>query len=397
MSLLNWIRLMVEVQDIFLNYGNTYRTNHKLTLVQHKAMSAIQKCRTSQLGGHKEVCDSCGHTRISYNSCRNRHCPKCQTLAKERWIDNQKSNLLDVGYFHVVFTIPDSLNSMTYQNQKAIYTLLFKTVAETLTELASDKKYLGAKIGFTSVLHTWGQNLIHHPHVHSIVPGGGLSSIGKWVNSRKKFFIPVKVLSRKFRGKFLYYLKQLYYQNKLEFHGSQAVLANNTDFEELLSSLYNKEWVVYCKPPFKNATCIVEYLGRYTHRVAISNKRIVGLEKDTVTFKWRDYKDDSKQKLMTLSADEFIRRFLIHILPDRFMKIRHYGLLGNRNKTTNLKLCKQLTHTPLLTKEKTSTLQLIQKITGMDLSKCPSCGSDKPKQFMNLGKSPPITHEIVYV
>jgi len=388
---------MVEVQDIFLKYGNTYRTNHKLTLVQHKAMSAIQKCRTSQLGGHKEVCDSCGHTRISYNSCRNRHCPKCQALSKERWIDNQKSNLLNVGYFHVVFTIPDSLNSMTYQNQKAIYTLLFKTVAETLTELASDKKYLGAKIGFTSVLHTWGQNLIHHPHVHCIVPGGGLSSIGKWVNSRKKFFIPVKVLSRKFRGKFLYHLKQHYYQNRLEFHGSQTDLANHKDFEELLSSLYNKEWVVYCKPPFKNAACVVEYLGRYTHRVAISNKRIVSLEKDTVAFKWRDYKDDSKQKLMTLSADEFIRRFLIHILPDRFMKIRHYGLLGNRNKTTKLKLCKQLTHTSLVTKEKASTLELIQKITGMDLSKCPICGSDKPKQFMSLGKSPPITHEIVYV
>jgi len=388
---------MVEVQDIFLKHGNTYRTNHKLTLVQHKAISAIQKCRTSRLGGHKEVCDDCGHTRISYNSCRNRHCPKCQALAKERWIENQKSNLLNIGYFHVVFTIPDSLNSMTYQNQKAIYTLLFKTVAETLTELASDKKYLGAKIGFTSVLHTWGQNLIHHPHVHCIVPGGGLSSIGKWVNSRKKFFIPVKVLSRKFRGKLLYHLKQLYNQNKLEFHGSQAYLANNKDFEELLSSLYNKEWVVYCKPPFKNAACVVEYLGRYTHRVAISNKRIVSLEKDTVTFKWRDYKDDSKQKLMTLSADEFIRRFLIHILPNGFMKIRHYGLLGNRNKTTKLKLCKQLTHTPLLTKEKSSILQLIQKITGMDLSKCPICGSDKPKQFMSLGKSPPIARETVYV
>ncbi|MCO5388532.1 MAG: transposase [Desulfitobacterium hafniense] len=360
---------MVEVQDIFLKHGNTYRTNHKLTLVQHKAISAIQKCRTSQLGGHKEVCDECGHTRISYNSCRNRHCPKCQALAKERWIENQK----------------------------AIYTLLFKTVAETLTELASDKKYLGAKIGFTSVLHTWGQNLIHHPHVHSIVPGGGLSSIGKWVNSRKKFFIPVKVLSRKFRGKFLYHLKQLYNQNKLEFHGSQAYLANNKDFEELLSSLYNKEWVVYCKPPFKNAACVVEYLGRYTHRVAISNKRIVSLEKDRVTFKWRDYKDDSKQKLMTLSADEFIRRFLIHILPNGFMKIRHYGLLGNRNKTTKLKLCKQLTHTPLLTMEKSSILQLILKITGMDLSKCPICGSDKPKQFMSLGKSPPIARETVYV
>ena len=388
---------MAEVQDIFLRYGKDYRARHKLTLVQHKAMSAIQKCRTSQLGGHKEVCDRCGHTRISYNSCRNRHCPKCQALAKERWIENQKSNLLDVGYFHVVFTIPDTLNSMVFQNQKAVYTILFKTVAETLDELASDKKYLGAKIGFSSILHTWGQNLMHHPHIHCIVPGGGLSSIGKWVNIRKKFFIPVKVLSRKFRGKFLYHLKQLYYQNKLEFHGSQTYLSDNKDFEKLLSSLYNKEWVVYCKPPFKNAACVVEYLGRYTHRVAISNKRIVSIEKDTVTFKWRDYRDNSKQKFMTLSADEFIRRFLIHILPSGFMKIRHYGLLGNRNKTSKLKLCKQLTHTPLFTQEKASTLQLIQRITGIDVSKCPICGSGKPKRFLSLGKSPPITIQTAYV
>jgi len=385
---------MAEVQDIFLNYGNSFRTKHKLTLMQHKAMSAIQKCRTSQLGGHKEVCDSCGHTRISYNSCRNRHCPKCQALAKERWIENQKSNLLNVGYFHVVFTIPDTLNLLAYQNQKVVYTLLFKAAAETLTELAADKKYLGAKIGFSAVLHTWGQNLMHHPHIHCIVPGGGLSSIGKWVNSRKKFFIPVKVLSRKFRGKFLYYLKQLHNQNKLEFHGSQTYLADNNEFETLLSSLYGKEWIVYCKPPFKNAACVVEYLGRYTHRVAISNKRIVSIEKDTVSFKWRDYKDSNKHKVMTLSADEFIRRFLIHILPSGFMKIRHYGLLGNRNKTTKLKICKQLTHTPLLTQEKASTLQLIQKLTGIDLSKCPICGSEKLKRFMSLGKSPPISIQI---
>jgi predicted Zn-ribbon and HTH transcriptional regulator len=388
---------MAEVQDIFLKYGNNYRTNRKLTLVQHKAMSAIQKCRTSQLGGHKEVCGSCGHTRISYNSCRNRHCPKCQALAKERWIENQKSNLLNVGYFHVVFTIPDTLNLMAYQNQKTVYTLLFKAVAETLDELASDKKYLGAKIGFSSVLHTWGQNLMHHPHIHCIVPGGGLSSIGKWVNSRKKFFIPVKVLSRKFRGKFLYYLKQFYSQNKLEFHGSQTYLSDDREFETLLTSLYSKEWIVYCKPPFKNAACVIEYLGRYTHRVAISNKRIVNLAKDTVTFKWRDYKDDNKYKVMTLSADEFIRRFLIHILPSGFMKIRHYGLLGNRNKTTKLKICKQLTCTPLLTQEKVSTLRLIQKLTGIDLSKCPNCGSEKLRRFLSLGKSPPITNQTACV
>ena len=353
-------------------------------------MSAIEKCRTSQLGGHMDICPNCNKVQISYNSCRNRHCPKCQSLAKERWINSQKNNLLNIGYFHVVFTIPDTLNLMVYQNQRKLYTLLFKAVAETLSELTSDKKYLGAKVGFTSILHTWGQNLMHHPHIHCIVPGGGLSSTGKWINSRKKFLIPIKVLSRKFRGKFLYYLKTLYYQNKLEFHGSQKYLSNTTEFEKLLSSLYSKEWIVYCKPPFKNAGYVVKYLGRYTHRVTISNNRIVNIENGKVTFKWRDYKDNSKWKLMTLAADEFIRRFLIHILPNRFMKIRHYGLLGNRNKNTKLKLCKELTNTPILVKEKLTTIQLILKITGKDISKCPYCGSKKLSRIIAPRNSPPL-------
>jgi len=378
---------MVEVQDIFLQHGKEYCKNHKTSFEQLKAMSAIEKCRTSSLGGHIDVCENCGYTKVSYNSCRNRHCPKCQTLAKERWIDSQKSNLLDVEYFHVVFSIPDTLNSIVFQNQRVLYQLLFRAVSETLSELAYDKKYLGATIGFTTVLHTWGQNLMHHPHIHCIVPGGGLNTIGKWVNSRKKFFIPIKVLSRKFRGKYLFYLKQLYEQQKIRFHGSQQYLSNDEDFSRFLSALYTKEWVVYCKPPFKNASCVVEYLGRYTHRVAISNNRILSLENGNVTFKWRDYKDSSKWKVMTVSADEFIRRFLIHILPYGFMKIRHYGLLGNRNKTTKLMLCKKLTNTPVIFKGKASTLDLIKKITGRDISKCPACGSDKLHRYEGL--SPP--------
>ena len=372
-----------------MEYGDDYLDNHKITLVQHKAISAIRKCRTSHLGGHVDICDSCGNTQISYNSCRNRHCPKCQTLAKERWIYNQKSNLLNVGYFHVVFTIPDTLNSIIYQNQRQLYTLLFKATSETLSELSSDKKYLGAKLGFTSILHTWGQNLMHHPHIHCIVPGGGLSSTGKWINSRKKFFIPVKVLFRKFRGKFLYYLKQLYYENKLEFHGNQNYLSDESEFEKLLSATYSKEWIVYCKPPFKDAACVVEYLGRYTHRVAISNTRILSIDNGTVTFKWRDYKDKNKYKVMTISADEFIRRFLIHILPSGFMKIRHYGLLGNRNKTAKLNICKQLTNTPILLRHKIPTLELIKEITGRDLSKCPNCGSNKLSRSITFCNSPP--------
>lgn len=374
---------MLEVQDIFNEYGDDYRANHKLSSVQYKAMFAIENCRTAKLGGHVDVCDNCGYTQISYNSCKNRHCPKCQTLAKERWIDNQKYNLLNIGYFHVVLTIPSELNSIVFQNQKVMYNLLFKSASETLKELAADKKYLGAKIGFTSILHTWGQNLMHHPHIHCIVPGGGLNSIGKWVNSRKNFFLPVKAISRKFRGKFLYYFKQA----KLEFYGNQKHYTDDVSFQNLLNILYKKEWIVYCKAPFKDAACVIEYLGRYTHRVAISNNRILNMKDGKVSFKWRDYKDNNKWKVMTVSAFEFIRRFLIHIMPHRFMKIRHYGLLGNRNKNTKLKICKQLTNTPILIKEKISTIELIEKIVGRDISLCPKCKSNRFNRY--LGLSPP--------
>lgn len=351
---------MLEVQDIFAAYGDEYRSKHKLSIVQHKAMNAIMNCRTERLGGHLDVCPECGFTRPSYNSCRNRHCPKCQTLAKEKWIDNQKYDLLNVGYFHVVFTIPDILNSLILHNQEKLYNLLFCSVAETLQELSSDKKYLGATIGFTSVLHTWGQNLCFHPHIHCIVPSGGLTKDMKWKSSRKKFFLPVRVLSCKFRGKFLALLKEL-------------MPSLDPGF---LSEAYAKKWVVYCKPPFKTAACVVEYLGRYTHRVAISNNRIIKFEDNMVSFKWRDYKDNSKWKVMTVTAEEFIRRFLLHILPNRFMKIRHYGLLGNRNKTKKLTLCKNLTNTVLRVKEKASSLDLIRKILGRDICRCPACGCD---------------------
>lgn len=363
---------MVELQDIFAAHGQAYRLNHSLWLNQLKAMRAIENCRTASLGGHIDACDTCEFTRISYNSCRNRHCPKCQTLNKERWIEARKDDLLNVGYFHVVFTIPDLLNPVAYQNQRVVYDLLFRAAAETLSELSADKTYLGAQIGFTAILHMWGQNLMHHPHIHCIVPGGGLNSNGQWVLARKKFFIPVKVLSRKFRGKFLFYLKEA----KLVFHGSIADLQDPGKLKDLMSSLYQKEWIVYCKPPFKNASCVVEYLGRYTHRVAISNNRIMKLGDGLVTFKWRDYKDGSKQKEMNLAADEFIRRFLIHVLPNGFTRIRHYGLLSSRNKTIKLKLCKKLTHTPFneAPKIKLSTLDFLEKLTGKDFTVCPCCG-----------------------
>jgi len=367
---------MPEIQDIFQQYGNLFREEHKLPKNIHKAMFAIENCRTSTLGGHLDSCDECGFSRISYNSCCNRNCPKCQTLAKERWIEARKDDLLNVKYFHVVFTIPHTLNPICFQNQKIMYNILFKAVSETLLELGADKKYLGARLGFSSILHTWSQTLLHHPHVHSIVPGGGLSSCNKWINSKKDFFIPIKVLSRVFRGKFLYYLSQAYNKNLLKFYGSQEYLGNDSNFQDFLTPHYQKNWNVCCKPPFNNPDNVIKYLARYANRVGISNNRIVKLENGNVTFKWRDYSDENKEKLMTVTAHEFIRRFLIHVLPDRFTKIRHCGLLSSRNKKARLKLCKKLTntHTNPKPKEKISFIQLFKKLTGKDFSICPCCG-----------------------
>lgn len=361
---------MPEIQDVFRVYGEEYRQTHNLSLMQHKVMNAILNCRTAFLGGHLDHCPNCGYEKPSYNSCRNRHCPKCQAFSKERWIYARKADLLNVGYFHVVFTVPQELNGLIYQNQRECYNLFFRSVAETLQELAADKKYLGATIGHTAVLHTWGQNLCFHPHIHCIVPSGGLTALGKWRPSRKKFFLPVRVLSRKFRGKFLALLKQQF---------------PNVD-QNVLNTCYGKEWVVYCKPPFKDAACVVEYLGRYTHRIAISNNRILKSENGQVIFKWRDYRDGSRWKEMTLSVDEFIRRFLMHVLPSGFTKIRHYGFLSSRGKQKKLKVCKLQTNTSIVPKEKLSAEQLIQKILGRKPSQCPQCGCSG---LLRTGLSPP--------
>jgi hypothetical protein len=340
-----------------------------MSFQQSKVMDAIIKCRTVELGSHIDECDNCGDINVSYNSCRNRHCPKCQTFAKEKWIANQKHNLLNIGYFHVVFTVPDILRPVFYQNQKPLYSLLFKTVAETLKELAGDKKFLGATLGFTSILHTWGQNLCYHPHIHCIIPAGGLTKTGNWVNSYNDFFLPIRVLSRKFRGKFLHFLKM----KKLDFFGEQAYLSDPKHFLDLLDACRQKEWVAYCKPPFKSANCVVEYLGRYTHRVAISNNRILNVTNGQVSFKWRDYKDGNVWKTMTVSAIEFIRRFLTHVLPPGFMKIRHYGFLGN-NSAKKLSLCKRLTNTPTIDNIKASALDILSIMFGRDISLCVHCG-----------------------
>ena len=388
---------MIELQDIFNQYGDEYRDKHNLPHNILRTMGAIEFCRTAKMGGHADECDACGHVRISYNSCRNRHCPKCQTIAKERWIENRKEDLLPVGYFHVVFTIPAELNFITLLNQREMYSILFKAVSETLIELSRDIKYIGAEIGFTTILHTWGQNLMNHPHIHCIVPGGGLSIDGKrWLNSKKDFFIPVKVISRKFRGKFLYYFKKEYYSKELKLSGDVADLKGRDEFRVFVDKLYKKEWVVYCKPPFKSSEHVFEYLGRYTHRVAISNNRIVKLENGMVTFKWRDYKNGNAQKFMTVKAEEFIRRFVMHILPSRFVKIRHYGILSNRSRNLKLKKCKKIigiiSNPGKLSITKLSVTELLFKLTGIDFRKCPCCkeGTMAPKDdFIPRNGSPP--------
>jgi hypothetical protein len=366
-----------EVADIFRRYGPDYRTAHSMPGNRLRAMSAIESCRTADLGGHVDECGHCGTKLISYNSCRNRHCPKCQFLKKEQWIEAREKDLLPIPYFHVVFTVPDDLNPLILRNQDVIYNLLFKAVSETLTELSEDPKRLGAEIGFISILHTWGQNLMEHPHIHNIVTGGGLSPGGRtWKSCRSKFFLHVKALSSLFRGKFLAYLKILRAQDKLIYPGAVSHLAQPGVFNALITDLYRKEWVVYCKPPFKRTQDVIDYLGRYTHRIAISNHRIVKLEDGEVSFRWRDYADSNKTKTMTLDADEFIRRFLLHVLPDRFVKIRHYGLLGNRCRAKKIARCRELLAAmPEKAEEKNETWQeLLLRLTGFDVARCPACG-----------------------
>ncbi|MDH4101634.1 MAG: IS91 family transposase [Nitrospirota bacterium] len=366
----------VEVADIFRQCGPDYRESHGMPRSQLRAMHAIELCRTAALGGHVDQCDSCSHIQISYNSCRNRHCPKCQFLRKEKWIENRAKDLLPIPYFHAVFTIPSELNPLVLRNPKVMYDLYFRSVSETLLELGNDR--LGARIGVIGILHTWGQNLMDHPHIHCIVTGGGLSSNGsRWVASRKKFFIPVRVMSALFRGKFLDYLKKSYESGKLVFPGIIAPLAHSHAFDVFRRRLYHKNWVVYCKPPFNGAPGVLKYLGRYTHRIAISNERILKLEEDKVAFRWRDYADGDKNKVMTLQASEFIRRFLLHVLPGRFVKIRHFGLMANRNRRNNIALCRALLGDCKVEVKKEETpetwQEILLRVSGVDVTLCPHC------------------------
>lgn len=371
---------MSDVADIFREYGDSYRGRHKLPLRILKTMTAIENCRTSRLGGHVDECDECGHISISYNSCRNRHCPKCLASAKERWLEDRMQDLLPVGYFHIVLTIPQELNPLVLRNQEEMYNILFKAGSETLLELGRDIKHLGAEIGFIAILHTWGQNLMDHPHLHCVVPGGGLSLDGeRWVpTKRKDFFIHVKPLSALFMGKFLHYTQRAYREGKLKFPGEIIHLRDEIEFTRFTRNLYKKEWVVYCKPPFGGPEQVLEYIGRYTHRVAISNSRIRKIENGVVTFRWKDYKDGNRVKEMSITAEEFIRRFLMHVLPDGFVKIRHYGILSSRNKKTKLKRCRELLGClEPLTYHKAKDTDLLCDLVETAENLCPCCGEGR--------------------
>jgi Putative transposase/Transposase zinc-binding domain len=340
-------RPALEVADIFRVHGPAWREAQRghLSLAQLKVMSAITQCRTAALGGHVLRCEGCGTDQIAYNSCRNRHCPKCQSTAAQRWLDARQADLLPVEYYHVVFTLPAPIADLAYQNKALIYGLLFDVAAEVLQTIAADPKHLGARIGATLVLHTWGSALTHHPHVHGIVPGGGLSADGtRWVACRPGFFLPVRVLSRLFRRRFLEELQRLHETGKLQFFGEHAGLADAKTFRTWLAPMRQCEWVVYAKRPFAGPSAVLAYLSRYTHRVAISNSRLLALDERGVTFRWKDYraKGNTRYKTMTLSCDEFMRRFLLHVLPGGFHRIRHFGLLSNGGRRLGLATARQL-------------------------------------------------------
>jgi hypothetical protein len=356
-------RSALEVADIFRTHGPAWREaqHGHLSLAQLKVMSAIEQCRSAALGGHVLRCEGCGADQVSYNSCRNRHCPKCQSAAAQRWLDARQADLLPVEYYHVVFTLPAPIADIAHQNKAAMYGLLFDVAAEVLQTIAADRKHLGARIGATLVLHTWGSALTHHPHVHGIVPGGGIGLDGKtWMACRPGFFLPVRVLSRLFRRRFLEELQRLHDDNKLKFFGEHARLTDATAFKAWLVPLRKSEWVVYAKRPFAGPQAVLAYLSRYTHRVAISNSRLIAMDDHGVSFRWKDYraKGRTRHKTMTLTPAEFMRRFLLHVLPGGFHRIRHYGLLANGSRKADPTLARQLLHVaspPNATAEPAST------------------------------------------
>jgi len=366
----------VQLSSVITHHGEAYRKSRKLPVQHLKTLFAVEACRSARLGAHTYACDKCDHHSIRYNSCRNRHCPRCQLLNKEKWVEQLGATLLPVRYFHVVFTIPSELNRLCLVNQKVMYDLLFQSASQTILTLCADAKRLEVYTGLVAVLHTWGQTLTEHPHLHTMVPAGGWSEVnGYWKSSGKKFLLPVKVVSRVFRGKMLSGLKTLYANNELKFEGEIKSLQSKKSFQRLMDTLYQKDWVVYCKAPFKNANAIVKYLGNYSHRVAISNERLLSVDESSVTFRYKDYKQKGMRKTMILEGSEFIRRFLLHVLPKGFCKIRYYGLLSVRHRSGKLKQCMRV----MGIAERKSRFegmnwqQVMKLITGKDVTRCPCC------------------------
>jgi hypothetical protein len=379
----------LEVADIFRRHGEAYRSAHDghLGRVERRTMSAIELCRTAELGGHVEGCRSCGVIRVAYNSCRNRHCPKCQGQACRDWLAARQDELLPVAYFHVVFTLPAEVAAIAFQNKAAVYKILFKAAAETLRTIAADPRHLGAEIGLIAVLHSWGQNLHYHPHLHCIVPDGGVSPDGtRWISCRPGFFLPVRVLSRLFRRRFLEELRVAHDAGQLVFFGDLAHLAKPDAFVCLLAEARRREWVVYAKPPFGGPEQVLAYLGRYTHRVAIANSRLISMDDERVAFRWRDYRHLGRTKVMTLDAHEFIRRFLLHTLPDGFHRIRHYGFLANGHRAARLELCRRL-----LTRPRQDALEPDAESAAVAAAcRCPCCGGPMiTLAIWRCGQAPP--------
>ena len=393
------IRHRLEVADVFRTYGPEFldQFGASLSADQRRVLHAVSVCRTNALGGHVERCDQCGHERISYNSCRNRHCPKCQAKARAEWMDARAAELLPVPYFHVVFTLPKEIRPMALQNKRVVYDILFRAAAETLKELAADPKHLGAEIGILAVLHTWGQNLMHHPHLHCVVSGGGIAADrAHWVHCKrsrrqnKVFFIPEKVLSRVFRGKFIDFLKRAFRGGELHFFGKLSSLARPAAFERWLNASVRSDWVVDVKRPFGSARVVLKYLARYTHRVAISNSRLVSMQDGKVHFRWKDYADGGKQKTMVLDAAEFTRRFLLHVLPTGFMRIRHYGFLANRFRQEKLALCRRLlgaSSEPIVDHQEDEAKVPMQSDTDASIC-CPNCGNGVMKIVQEIPATP---------
>ena len=386
----------LELATVFRQVGPEYRRDHAGTLgrAQLRAMSAIERCRTAALGGHVEQCDACGHQRIAFNSCRDRHCPKCQSLTRAQWLDDRRAELLPVEYFHVVFTVAPPVEAIAYQNKALLYDMLFKAAAQTLRTIAADAKHLGAEIGFIAVLHTWGQNLLHHPHLHCVVPGGGVSLDGqRWIACRPGFFLPVRVLSRLFRRLFLEQLRAAFERKALRFFSAMAPLQDAQAFEQFLAPAASAEWVVYAKAPFGGPEQVLEYLGRYTHRVAIANSRLVDFSDGSVAFRWKDYRRESKVKVMRLPAEEFTRRFLLHVLPSGLQRIRHYGLLANRTRNAKLERCRELLGVappaPSGHEPDEDYRDLYLRLTGVSLVDCPACKRGRMVCIETLLPRPP--------